>query len=313
MISVTTDSVPARDRAEFWADLLSRHVRPMRIEPGGEGALRGEIEARPVGGLRIARVSGVGINALHTRAQVARGDGRLYGVCVSLEGEARITRRSETIALGPGDIFITDSRQEFALDLVQPWRHLLITVPTGWLDSRVSRPERLAGAVLGTHPLGRLWSRHLAAGFALAHELSSAAALLFARQSLDLLVQLLDEAHRDGPAAAETVRAAVLTAAGRVIARRFGEPNLTPASIARDVGVSSRTLERAFAAQGETVMRRVFEERLRQAARHLRSPDSAHRSITDIAFACGFNDSSHFGRLFVRTMHVTPSQWRRGA
>ena len=188
MTSVTTDSIPPRDRAEFWADLLSRHVRPMRIEPAGESALRGEIEARPVGGLRIARVSGVGINALHTRAQVARGDGRLYGVCVSLEGDARLTRRSETIALGPGDIFITDSRQEFALDLVQPWRHLLITVPTGWLDSRVSRPERLAGAVLGTHPLGRLWSRHLAAGFAFAGELSSAAATLFARQSLDLLV-----------------------------------------------------------------------------------------------------------------------------
>jgi AraC-like DNA-binding protein len=57
----------------------------------------------------------------------------------------------------------------------------------------------------------------------------------------------------------------------------------------------------------------VFDERLSQAARHLRSPDFAHRSITDIAFACGFNDSSHFGRLFVRTMHVTPSQWRRQA
>jgi AraC-like DNA-binding protein len=109
------------------------------------------------------------------------------------------------------------------------------------------------------------------------------------------------------------VRAAVFVAGGRVIARRFGEPDLTPASIARDVGVSSRTLERAFAAHGETVMRRVFDERLGQAASHLRSPDSAHRSITDIAFACGFNDSSHFGRLFFRKMHVTPSQWRRQA
>ena len=311
MFSVTTDSIPPRNRAEFWADLLSRHVRPMRIEPGGEGALRAEIEARPVGGLRIARVSGAGINALHTRAQVARGDGRLYGACVSLDGEARITRRSETIALRPGDIFITDSRQEFALDLVRPWRHLLITVPTGWLDSRVAQPERLAGAVLRPNPLGRLWASHLAAGFALADEFSSAAATLFARQSLDLLVQLLDESHRDGRTAAETVRAAVFVAGGRVIARRFGEPDLTPASIARDVGVSSRTLERAFAAHGETVMRRVFDERLSQAASHLRSPDSAHRSITDIAFACGFNDSSHFGRLFFRKMQVTPSQWRR--
>ena len=313
MISVTTDNIPPRDRAEFWADFVSRHVTPMRIEPSGDGALRGEIEARPLGDLGVARVAGAGVNASHTRAEVARGDGKLYGACVCLEGEARITRRSETIDLSPGDIFITDGRQEFALDLVRPWRHLLITVPTGWLDSRVARPERLAGAVLRAHPLGRLWSSHLATGFALADELSSAAAMLFARHSLDLLVQLLDEAHRDGRTAAETVRAAVFVAAGRVIARRFGEPNLTPASIARDVGVSGRALERAFAAHGETVMRRVFDERLSQAARHLRWPASAHRSVTDIAFACGFNDSSHFGRLFLRKMQVTPSEWRRGA
>jgi AraC family transcriptional regulator, positive regulator of tynA and feaB len=313
MISVTTDSIPPRDRAEFWADFVSRHVRPMRIEPAGEGALRGAIEGRPLGDIRVARVSGAGINALHTRAQIARGDGQLYGACVSLEGEARITRNSETIAVGPGDIFITDGRQEYALDLVRPWRHLVIMVPTGWLDSRVARPERLGGAVLSAHPLGRLWSSHLATGFALADELSPDAAMLFARHSLDLLVQLLDEAHRDGRTAAETVRAAVFVAADRVITRRFGEPNLTPARIARDIGVSSRTLERAFAAHGETVMRRVFNERLSQAARHLRSPASAHRSITDIAFACGFSDSSHFGRLFFRKMQVTPSQWRRQA
>src|SRR5262245_39773773 len=221
MISVTTDSIAPRDRAEFWADLVSRHVRPMRIEPAGEGAVRGKIEARPLGDLRVARISGAGVNALHTRAQVARGDGRLYAACVSLEGEARITRRSETIALSPGDIVITDGRQEYTLDLVRPWRHLLITVPTGWLDSRVARPERLAGAVLRAHPLGRLWSSHLATGFALADELSSAAATLFGRHSLDLLVQLLDEAHRDGRTEAETVRAAVFVTAGRVIARRF--------------------------------------------------------------------------------------------
>jgi hypothetical protein len=95
MFSVTTDVISPRDRAEFWADLVSRHVRPMRIEPAGDGALRGEIEARPLGELRMARVSGAGVNALHTRAQIARGDGQLYAAAVSLEGEARITRPSE--------------------------------------------------------------------------------------------------------------------------------------------------------------------------------------------------------------------------
>jgi len=89
--------------------------------------------------------------------------------------------------------------------------------------------------------------------------------------------------------------------------------DLTPGDIAREIGVSSRTLARLFAANRETVMRRVFAERLGQAARLLAAPESTDRSITDIAFACGFNDVSHFGRVFAGTMHITPSEWRRRA
>ena len=224
-----------------------------------------------------------------------------------------MTRGGETIALERGDIFITDSRREFMLDLRQPWRHLLITLPTGWLDGRVPRPESLAGAVLRDRPLARLWASHLAAGFALAGELSPAAATLFTRHSVDLLAQLLDESHLDSRTTAEAARDAMFVSACHVIALRCGEPDLTPDEIARDIGVSSRTLARVFAARDETVMRRVFDERVSQAARLLASPTSAHHSVTDIAFACGFNDLSHFGRVFAGKMQMTPSRWRRRA
>ena len=313
MISLTTDSIPMRERADFWADQVSRHVTPVRIEPTGTHAVHGEIQARAVGDLGIARVSGQGVDAWHTREHVARATGHVYGACVHLGGQARITRAGETIGLQRGDIFITDSRREFMLDLQRPWRHLLITLPTGWLDGRVARPESLAGAVLRDRPLARLWASHLAAGFALAGELSPAAAMLFTRQSVDLLAQLLDETHHDSRAIVDASRDAMFVSACQVIALRCGEPELTPHAIARDIGVSGRTLARVFAARNETVMRRVFDERISQAARLLASPGAAHRSVTDIAFACGFNDLSHFGRVFADKLHMTPSRWRRRA
>src|SRR5687767_6682249 len=161
MISVTTDRVRPRERPEYWADLVSRHVTPIGIEPAGTPALRGEIRARAIGEVGLARVTGQGVRALHTDAHIARASGHIYAACVHLDGEARITRDGEAIALRRGDIFITDSRQKFALDLDRPWRHLLITLPTRWLDSRVARPDLVAGAVLRGHPLARLWARHL--------------------------------------------------------------------------------------------------------------------------------------------------------
>ena len=78
-----------------------------------------------------------------------------------------------------------DSRHEFELELERPWRHLLVTLPTSWLDARIARPERLSGLVLSDHPLARLWASHLVSGFALCADLSPDAAILFGRYSVD--------------------------------------------------------------------------------------------------------------------------------
>ena len=311
MLSMTTDNVAPRERAEFWADLVSRHVTPMRIEPAGGEPVRGEVQALMIGDLGVAHVSGCGVHASHTHPQIARARSHLYAACVHLEGEARIRRRGELISLQRGDVFVTDSRQEFSLDLEQPWRHLLITLPTQLIDGRVARPELLSGAVMRGHPLARLWASHLASGFALAGDFSPAAAVLFSRHSIDLLGQLLEEAHCGHPTPSEAARAAIFLKACHLIALKYGDPSLTPAAIAQDLKVSTRTLARIFAANDETVMRRILDERVRQASRLLAEPQAAHRSITEIAFACGFSDASHFGRAFAARMHMTPSQLRR--
>ena len=223
----------------------------------------------------------------------------------------RISRRGEQIALQKGDVFITDSRHEFTLDLERPWRHLLITLPTQWIDGRVTRPDLLSGAVLHGRPLARLWASQLVSGFMLSGDLSPAAGTLFARHSVDLLAQLLEEAHSDQPTPSDAVRAAIFLNACHVITLKFGDPSLTPGQIAQGLRVSTRTLARTFAANNETVMQRLFDERIRQAARLLIMPEAFHRSVTEIAFACGFNDASHFGRVFAAKMHMTPSQWRQ--
>lgn len=47
--------------------------------------------------------------------------------------------------------------------------------------------------------------------------------------------------------------------------------------------------------------------------RSLERSDLNGMSVTDIAFGWGFNDSSHFTRLFKAAYGVTPKAWRLGA
>lgn len=311
MIAMTTDSVRPQERVEYWEDLVTRHVTPMRIEPSGRSPLRGEVQAQVIGDVIVAEVSGYGIKASHTRAEVAYTTGHRFVACVNLDGDARIKRRDEQITFQKGDVLTTDSRHEFTLDLERPWRHLVVSLPTHWIDGRVARPELLAGMVVRENPLMRFWATYLADGFAMANNFSPAAATLFARHSIELLAQALDEVHYDRPTPSDALRAAMFLRACQMITLRFGDSSLTPDQIARDLRISTRSLARIFAAHNETVMRRVFEERVSQAMKLLIAPEAAHRSITEIAFACGFNDSSHFGRVFAAQVHVTPSQWRQ--
>ncbi len=145
----------------------------------------------------------------------------------------------------------------------------------------------------------------------MAREFSQTEADVFARNSVELLVHALEEAHCHRPLAAEDRREALYLHARHVIGLQFGDPGLTPERLARALHVSTRTLERIFARHDDSIMRRIFDVRTRQAAERLRSPRSAHRSITEIAFACGFNDSSHFTRVFAARIGTTPSQWRK--
>ena len=90
---VSTDDVRPGERAEFWEDLVSRHVTPMCIKPSGPQGFHGRVEAKLIGGLGVAEVSGTGMCAAHGRRHVATARDYVYAAGMNLAGEARISSR----------------------------------------------------------------------------------------------------------------------------------------------------------------------------------------------------------------------------
>ena len=96
-----------------------------------------------------------------------------------------------------------------------------------------------------------------------------------------------------------------------IIQQRLDSPRLSPASLADELGISSRQLYRLFEASGDSVCRYILRERLSKAAQDLRDPVCAHRSITAIGSYWGFADSAHFSKTFKQQTGLTPSSYRR--
>lgn len=86
--------------------------------------------------------------------------------------------------------------------------------------------------------------------------------------------------------------------------------DISPADIAASAGVCERECFRCFKQElGTTPLATLTDFRLRKAAELLRETD---RSVSDIAAACGFANSSYFGKVFRRRMNLSPLAYRRG-
>lgn len=100
--------------------------------------------------------------------------------------------------------------------------------------------------------------------------------------------------------------------AGRMDAHRdFLEPDISLSLLAERIGTSSQLLSQYL----NDEMRQNFfgyVNGLRIAAvqRAMLDPAQAHRTIIELAFACGFNSKSTFNASFKAATGMTPSAWR---
>jgi AraC-like DNA-binding protein len=125
----------------------------------------------------------------------------------------------------------------------------------------------------------------------------------------DTLAELARAAVLGGFDDVEPRLSPALAQAARDLAdRRLTDPALSPAVLARKLSVSVRTLQRAFANEGQSLSGYIRDRRLDEARRALITP---HRrmTITEIAARWQFADSGHFARAFRNRYGQTPTDY----
>jgi AraC family transcriptional regulator, positive regulator of tynA and feaB len=105
---------------------------------------------------------------------------------------------------------------------------------------------------------------------------------------------------------------ALAQAAKSLADRHLADPELSPTMLARELHVSVRTLQRAFAAAGESMASYIRHRRLDEARFALTVPYS-QPSISELAAYWHFADASHFIRAFKKRYHQTPAEYARSS
>jgi AraC-like DNA-binding protein len=97
------------------------------------------------------------------------------------------------------------------------------------------------------------------------------------------------------------------------IQENYAKPGLSTEDVANHLGITPRYVQIALASEGLTPSEYLKVCRLQAARRLLSSPALADRSITEIAFECGFTSSAHFSTEFRKCFGASPRTFRRSA
>lgn len=134
--------------------------------------------------------------------------------------------------------------------------------------------------------------------------------------ALDHLHGLIDAMLADPgapPLRNEDRRATRLAALKADIEARLDRHDLGIETIATLHGVTVRTIQKLFEAEGVTFSDYVLDRRLERVWAHLVTCDGDVQSISALAFGNGFGDLSYFNRRFRKRYGKSPSQVRRSA
>ncbi|MDP9792847.1 AraC-like DNA-binding protein [Catenuloplanes nepalensis] len=178
----------------------------------------------------------------------------------------------------------------------------VLILPAGSLHGLL-RDGGVCGSA-GSPPL-RMLTAHLRTVAGLAGDLPPASVAAARDATVELVRGILTDTVDGGE---PLLAPALVVAARRVTEELLAGPELSPRTVADRLHVSVRTLHRAFADRGETLMGHVRQRRLDRALADLAG---AGLTVGEAAARWGFTDSSHLIRACRGRYGQTPTQYVR--
>jgi AraC-like DNA-binding protein len=313
----STENLPRglSNRARYlrWRDEWNGVFGSADLVPSPDKSFDVRVEFTPVGEVGVGRFNGALTRMTRTPLDVAKDNADNFCIGLIQSPDFFAAQRSHDQMLAPGAMVLLTNAEpgEIRGADVMGWGQ--INIARSRLLELVPNADDLLG--IQFDPSSEA-ARHLARYVNMllsVEELPRDAALIrhIERTLLDLFALALG-ARREIAAVASMrgLRAARVQQILMEIADGYMRPNFSPAEVAHKLGLSTRYVHDLLHETGESFTERVIELRLQKARAMIADPRHHARTIGEIAYACGFNEISYFGRRFRARFGASPTQFR---
>lgn len=308
----STHEVHLRDRLSYWLDVATKGFVKHAFRSSVGRAFGGSVRLGSLGGLSIATFVCDPAEVGRTALDIARDDGDDLLISLQLTGRAVVVQDGRQAVNEKGSFALLDTRRPFTEVFQTCTKTTVVKVSREALEARLGSVAALTARTMAAdNPIAGLASGFLSMLPMHLDALDGPGGIKIAEQVLDLVALAFSvETQQSGPSLSSP-RTIALLRLRSVIEARLCEPDLKPAAVAAEAGISVRYANALLSTEGTSVERYIFDRRLERCRRALQDPGQAHRMIGEIAFAWGFSDLSHFGRRFKAEFGCSPGEYRR--
>jgi AraC family transcriptional activator of tynA and feaB len=271
-----------------------------------------DVSAIKSGLFSITDISGSAKRSQRSAKDIACNSVDEYHLIYATSAWGFINRHGQEIKLPAGSVFLLDTRKEYTSLLQNNFLNRTLALPAEWLATWVVQPEMILeknlnevsgwGRVLASY-LGQLSPGYTSS-------IDSRFPMIL-DQIGGLLALILNDMACYGGGADTLGTHKRYQRILDSIHQRHMNLALTAADIARDVGVSTRTLHRIMASEGTSFGQELIRYRAQSALRMLNSREYDRLPVMDIARRAGFIDSSHFYRVCKTYFGKSPGKIRK--
>jgi AraC-like DNA-binding protein len=306
--TLSTASVPARERLPIWREVFGRAMARLDIEAVADIPFHAEGALCALPGVAYATVCASPVRVTRTRHLIAADTAEMLYL-ITADAPVAVSQRGQDHMLATGDAIFVRGGDVSAIRWSSRCRLTNIAVALDDLRPFHAGADDLAMRVVPRQSeLIGLLHGYIDILRTRMDAVSGAASTLAAGHIRDLICALATA--EDEPREQPGVKAARLRAIKADIEMRLRDPRLNIDSIAARAGISPRYIRRLFQEEGSSLSAYILSERLDRAYRLLLHPGHGSRSIAAIAYGCGFGDLSYFNRTFRRAFNMTPSDVR---
>lgn len=235
--------------------------------------------------------------------------------CLPLSGGVRVRQLCRDGGASADDVVQSDhltlvnSSEEYEIEMSDELDAIWLRIPSKLLRSHaIAVDECLRRPLNIQRGLGFMAKEMMKSAISDQSELSDRCARVLSHSLLSFIGEVINDNLQTEAGTSTRGRRMILRRAQEFIEEHIHDDDLTPAMIAKGVGISSRYLSDIFAAEGMSPMRWVRQRRLEMCRMELERRGAGQQLICEVAYSMGFTNVSSFNRAFKAQFGLSPRE-----